>query len=76
MAQHCQGAQALREAFGESATAVEPSAADGEDPGLLTETYWAGPHGLVTLLRSGRLLEQAYERRLVLPIGNFTAQAG
>ncbi|CAM5263924.1 hypothetical protein SVIOM342S_00770 [Streptomyces violaceorubidus] len=43
------------EAFGELLCAVEPFVAEGEDPALLTETFWAGLHGLVTLTRSGRL---------------------
>ncbi|MFE4412157.1 TetR/AcrR family transcriptional regulator [Streptomyces sp. NPDC056821] len=62
---------ALWEAFGELQRAVEPVAAEGDDPGLLTETYWAGLHGLVTLMRSGRLPEHAHERRLALLIGHF-----
>ncbi|WP_121749318.1 TetR/AcrR family transcriptional regulator [Streptomyces sp. E2N166] len=66
---------ALQEAFGELLSAVEPLAAEGEDPALLTETYWAGLHGLVTLMRSGRLPEQAHDRRLALLIGRFAPRA-
>jgi len=66
---------ALREAFGELFHAVEPIAAKGDDRGLLTETYWAGLHGLVTLMRSGRLPEEEHEQRLALLIGHFTAGA-
>lgn len=62
---------ALHEAFGELAKAVEPVAAEGDEPELLTETYWAGLHGLVTLMRSGRLPEGGHERRLALLIGHF-----
>ncbi|GAB1327422.1 TetR/AcrR family transcriptional regulator [Streptomyces sennicomposti] len=62
---------ALQEAFGELAKAVEPVAAEGDEPELLTETYWAGLHGLVTLMRSGRLPEGGHERRLALLIGHF-----
>jgi AcrR family transcriptional regulator len=65
---------ALREAFGELLRAVRPIAAEGDDPGLLTETYWAALHGLVTLTRSGRLTEEAHERRLALLIGHFVPQ--
>ncbi|MGX1547098.1 TetR/AcrR family transcriptional regulator [Streptomyces adustus] len=65
----------LQEAFGELYSAVQPIAADGDDPGLLTETFWAGLHGLVTLMRSGRLPEAAHDRRLALLIGHFTAGA-
>jgi len=64
---------ALHEAFGELFQAVEPIAAEGDDPGLLTETYWASLHGLVTLMRSGRLPAEAHEHRLALLTGHFTA---
>jgi AcrR family transcriptional regulator len=66
---------ALWDAFGELLHAVEPIAAEGDDTGLLTETYWAGLHGLVTLMRSGRLPEEAHDRRLALLIGHFAAGA-
>ncbi|MDC0771164.1 TetR/AcrR family transcriptional regulator [Streptomyces sp. HD] len=65
----------LQEGFGELLHAVEPIAAAGDDPGLLTETYWAGLHGLVTLMRSGRLPEGAHERRLELLTEHFSAGA-
>ncbi|MER5547481.1 TetR/AcrR family transcriptional regulator [Streptomyces sp. NPDC002589] len=61
----------LREAFGELLAAVEPITAEGEDPGLLTETFWAGLHGLATLMRSGRLPEKAHEERVTLLIAHF-----
>ncbi|MFE7902283.1 TetR/AcrR family transcriptional regulator [Streptomyces sp. NPDC057424] len=64
----------LQDAFGELLRAVQPMAAEGEDTGLLTETYWAGLHGLVTLMRSGRLPEEAHERRLALLISHFAPQ--
>jgi AcrR family transcriptional regulator len=67
--------EALQRAFAELLAAVEPIAAEGDDPGLLTETYWASLHGLVTLMRSGRLPEGAHERRLELLTGHFTAGA-
>ncbi|WP_037677698.1 TetR/AcrR family transcriptional regulator [Streptomyces griseus] len=66
---------ALWDAFNELAAAVKPVAAEGDDPGLLTETYWASLHGLVTLMRSGRLPEGAHERRLELLIGHFAVGA-
>jgi AcrR family transcriptional regulator len=63
---------ALQEAFGELLRAVEPLAAeDDDDPALLAEAFWAALHGLVTLMRSGRLSEEAHERRLALLIGRF-----
>ncbi|MGV9629653.1 TetR/AcrR family transcriptional regulator [Streptomyces sp. NPDC003487] len=63
----------LQEAFGELRQAVEPIAAPGDDIGLLTETFWAGLHGLVTLMRSGRLPKDGHAQRLSLLIGHFTA---
>ncbi|MGW3311933.1 TetR/AcrR family transcriptional regulator [Streptomyces sp. NPDC001073] len=63
----------LQAAFGEIFQAVEPIAAEGDDPGVLTETYWAGLHGLVTLMRSGRLPEKDHEQRLALLTAHFTA---
>ncbi|MER5756655.1 TetR/AcrR family transcriptional regulator [Streptomyces sp. NPDC002088] len=70
-----QAPAALQEAFGELHAAVGPITADGDEPGLLTETYWAGLHGLVTLMRSGRLPAEGHARRLALLIGHFTAGA-
>ncbi|MFJ9907297.1 TetR/AcrR family transcriptional regulator [Streptomyces sp. NPDC101152] len=64
---------ALWEAFRGLTAVVEPIAAEGEDTALLAETYWAGLHGLVTLMRSGRLPERAHEQRLALLIGHFAA---
>ncbi|WP_432011269.1 TetR/AcrR family transcriptional regulator [Streptomyces cucumeris] len=63
----------LRAAFGELRQAVAPMAADGDDIGLLAETYWAGLHGLTSLRRSGRLLEAAHHRRLSRLEGHFAA---
>ncbi|MFI9810327.1 WHG domain-containing protein [Streptomyces sp. NPDC052301] len=61
----------LEDAFGELLAVVDPVAADGEEPGLLTETFWAGLHGLATLMRSGRLPEHRHERRLALLVAYF-----
>jgi AcrR family transcriptional regulator len=63
---------ALQAGFGELAEAVRPYAA-GDDLGLLTETYWAALHGLVTLARSGRLPAEAQARRLELLLARFAA---
>jgi hypothetical protein len=38
---------------------------------VLTETFWAGLHGLLTLMRGSRFPRPAHERRLVLLIGHF-----
>ncbi|MEV6114308.1 TetR/AcrR family transcriptional regulator [Streptomyces sp. NPDC052109] len=65
-------APAPLQAFGELLVVVVPITAEGEDAGLLTETFWAALHGLATLMRSGRLPEEAREKRLALLIGHFT----
>ncbi|MDT3442980.1 TetR-like C-terminal domain-containing protein [Pseudofrankia sp. BMG5.37] len=56
---------ALHAAFGELAETVRPHA-DGDDLGVLTETLWAALHGLVTLMRGGRLPRDHHHRRLAL----------
>lgn len=61
----------LRAAFAELRRAVEPVAHEDDDPALLTETFWAGLHGLVTLTRSGRLPPEAHESRLALLVGRL-----
>ncbi|GAA3779647.1 TetR/AcrR family transcriptional regulator [Streptomyces chiangmaiensis] len=60
----------LRAAFGELRLAVAPLAV-GEEPGVVTETLWAGLHGLLTLMRSGRLPREQHDRRLALLIDRF-----
>ncbi|WP_051927149.1 WHG domain-containing protein [Streptomyces durhamensis] len=62
----------LCEALGQLLAAVQPITAEGEDPGPLTETFWAGLHGLATLTRSGRPAQEAHERRPALLIAHFT----
>ncbi|MFJ9917126.1 TetR-like C-terminal domain-containing protein [Actinacidiphila glaucinigra] len=64
---------ALREAFGELPRAVGPVAGADGAPDVLTETSWTGPHGLVTLMRSGRLPQEAHERRLALSNARSTS---
>lgn len=60
-----QAPAALQEAFGALCEAVRPLA--GEDNAeTLTETLWAGLHGLMTLMRSGRLRRPDHDRRLGL----------
>ncbi|WP_245667339.1 TetR-like C-terminal domain-containing protein [Actinomadura macra] len=65
---------ALHAAFGELRGALRPHAGD-EDPDLLTEVFWGGLHGLVTLLRGGRLPAADHDRRLALLIRRFTRRA-
>jgi AcrR family transcriptional regulator len=61
---------ALHEAFGELAEAVRPHAR-GDDLPLLTETFWAALHGLVTLTRGNRLPAEHHDRRLELLLARF-----
>jgi|SRR5690242_9230575 len=62
---------ALRAAFGELLEAVRPVAGD-DDPETLTETFWSGLHGLVTLLRNGRLRPAERARRLAMLVDRFS----
>ncbi|NUW33689.1 TetR/AcrR family transcriptional regulator [Nonomuraea sp. SMC257] len=61
---------ALQAAFGELLEAVRPFAGD-DDLGLLTETWWSGLHGLVTLMRDGRLPREAHSRRVAILLNRF-----
>ncbi|NUR91536.1 MAG: TetR/AcrR family transcriptional regulator [Nonomuraea sp.] len=63
---------AMHEAFGELLEAVRPHAGD-DDLVLLTETFWAALHGLVTLTRDGRLPPEQHDRRLAMLLARFTA---
>jgi AcrR family transcriptional regulator len=62
---------ALKEAFGELREAVRPLARN-DDLETLTETFWSGLHGLLTLMRNGRLRREDHERRLALLLGRFS----
>ncbi|MEU8321215.1 TetR/AcrR family transcriptional regulator [Nonomuraea sp. NPDC048881] len=64
---------ALHAAFGELVEGLRPHAGEGEDLALLTETYWAALHGLVTLMRGKRLPAEQHERRLELLLKRFAA---
>lgn len=54
---------------------VEPLAGN-DDPGFVTETFWASLHGLAMLERSGRLPAAGHDRRLALLIERFSATTG
>ncbi|GAA1491778.1 TetR/AcrR family transcriptional regulator [Curtobacterium herbarum] len=56
---------ALASAFAELRSAVEPRVGDA-DVELLTETLWAGLHGLVVLQRGSRLRPDHQEARITL----------
>ncbi|MFE9694222.1 TetR/AcrR family transcriptional regulator [Micromonospora sp. NPDC005806] len=60
----------LARGFAELAETLRPVAAD-DDLETFTETFWSGLHGLVTLMRSGRLRRTDHERRLVLLVHRF-----
>jgi AcrR family transcriptional regulator len=68
-----QAPPALQAGFGELVDAVRPYAR-GDDLGLLTETFWAALHGLVTLTRGGRLPAEQQDRRLAVLLARFTGQ--
>jgi AcrR family transcriptional regulator len=69
-----EGPAYLRDGFDQLLQAVQPLAGD-DDPGLLTETFWASLHGLAMLERSGRLPAEAHQHRLDLLIGRFAPGA-
>ncbi|GLY87858.1 TetR/AcrR family transcriptional regulator [Actinoallomurus iriomotensis] len=61
----------LQASFAELAEAIRPHAGS-DDLGLLTETFWAALHGLVTLTRGGRTPREQHDRRLALLLARFT----
>jgi AcrR family transcriptional regulator len=62
----------LKAGFNELAEAIRPHTGAAEDQGLLTETFWAALHGLITLTRGARLPREAHDRRLALLLARFT----
>ncbi|TYK46313.1 TetR/AcrR family transcriptional regulator [Actinomadura decatromicini] len=64
--------RALHAGFGELREALRPIAGD-DDLDLLTETFWSGLHGLVTLTRAGRLPPERRDARLAVLVGRFSA---
>jgi len=62
---------ALHAGFDTLADALRPYAGD-DDLGLLTETFWAALHGLVTLTRGARLPREAHDERLRILLSRFT----
>lgn len=63
---------ALQAAFGELLEAVRPLAHD-DDAATLAETFWSGLHGLMILMRNGRLRREHHDKRLSILIGRFSA---
>ncbi|WP_433284666.1 TetR/AcrR family transcriptional regulator [Micromonospora sp. CA-244673] len=60
----------LARAFAELAETLRPFAGD-DDLETFTETFWSGLHGLVTLMRNGRLRREEHERRLAILVDRF-----
>ncbi|MEV2220594.1 TetR/AcrR family transcriptional regulator [Nocardia vinacea] len=65
--------QALRDAFGEIQSAYAPFAGDF-DLQAGTEVAWSALHGIATLDRSGRLVEELREERIRVLLGQWTRQ--
>ncbi|MFI5835534.1 TetR/AcrR family transcriptional regulator [Micromonospora sp. NPDC051300] len=61
----------LARAFAELAETLRPFAGD-DDLEAFTETFWSGLHGLVTLMRDGRLRQAEHDRRVALLVDRFT----
>ncbi|MCG5440895.1 TetR/AcrR family transcriptional regulator [Micromonospora foliorum] len=57
--------------FAELAETVRPVVGDN-DLETVTETFWSGLHGLVTLMRSGRLRRPGHDRRLAVLVDRFS----
>src|SRR5689334_22170487 len=68
---HPERPAALREAFSALREAIRPFTGD-DDLDVHTEVLWAGLHGLVTLMRGGRLPRETHERRIALLLDRFT----
>jgi AcrR family transcriptional regulator len=62
---------ALHAGFAELRQVVRPIAG-GQHEDLLAEVLWSGLHGLVTLMRGGRLPPGDHERRLALLVDRFS----
>jgi hypothetical protein len=63
---------ALSEAFDAIREALRPFAG-GADLDVHTEVLWSALHGLVTLMRGGRLPRETHERRMALLLDRFAA---
>ncbi|MEU4821053.1 TetR/AcrR family transcriptional regulator [Actinomadura sp. NPDC023710] len=63
---------ALQEAFGELRETVRPFAG-GDDVDVLTETFWSGLHGLLTLMRDGRMHREHHDLRMAVLLRRFAA---
>jgi AcrR family transcriptional regulator len=64
---HAETPAALREGFDALREALRPFA-DGDEH---TEVFWAALHGLVTLMRGGRLPRATHDRRIALLLSRY-----
>ncbi|TDD80241.1 TetR/AcrR family transcriptional regulator [Actinomadura darangshiensis] len=62
---------ALQEAFGELRETLRPLAGE-DDLGALTETFWSSLHGLLTLMRDGRMRREHHALRLQILLRRFS----
>ncbi|MEU8124635.1 TetR/AcrR family transcriptional regulator [Spirillospora sp. NPDC049024] len=62
----------LQEAFGELRETVRPFAGE-DDVDVLTETFWSGLHGLLTLMRDGRMHREHHGERMAVLLRRFSA---
>ncbi|GAA4242829.1 TetR/AcrR family transcriptional regulator [Actinomadura meridiana] len=62
---------ALRRGFDELREALRP-VVDEDNLDVLTETFWSGLHGLLTLMRDGRLRREQHDLRLAVLIRRFS----
>jgi AcrR family transcriptional regulator len=61
----------LRDGFAVLYQVIAPLSGD-DDPETLTEIFWSSLHGLLTLMRSGRLRPDRRDHRLALLIARFS----
>jgi AcrR family transcriptional regulator len=69
---HPETPAALSAGFGAIREALRPFAGD-DDLDLCTEVLWAALHGLVTLMRGGRLPRETHDQRIALLVGRFAS---
>ncbi|GAB2642030.1 TetR/AcrR family transcriptional regulator [Nocardia goodfellowii] len=67
--------QSLRDAFGEIQALFVPFS-DEPDLAALTEVAWSAMHGIATLERAGRLVDDLREQRLTILVGQWLAAFG
>jgi AcrR family transcriptional regulator len=69
---HPETPAALGDAFSALREALQPFAGD-DDLDVQTEVLWAALHGLVTLMRGGRLPRETHKSRITLLLDRFNA---